>query len=211
MSLRDFYATQIRVLWEWRGGRVALLKRLILVLVVATVSFLATAWLMPRLTVDGFVERRPRRHPHRPVQRGRPASPARFRGACLARPGRRPGACHPGRHVRRRRAMGAGRPCRRLRDCADRVLRVRDHQHDPDGHPRRRPGRILLRPARPAAPRRALEGALPTSPAWSSSRSTGWPIRSWPAGCAPGRSTRWRAWSATAVTSCRAGRRSCRR
>jgi len=52
MGLRDFYATQIRVLWEWRGGPVALLKRLILTLVVATISFLATAWIMPRLTVD---------------------------------------------------------------------------------------------------------------------------------------------------------------
>jgi uncharacterized membrane protein YvlD (DUF360 family) len=50
--LLDFYATQLRVLWEWRGGRVALLKRLVITLVVATLSFLATAWLMPRLTVD---------------------------------------------------------------------------------------------------------------------------------------------------------------
>ena len=56
MSLRDFYATQIRVLWEWRGGPVALLKRLILTLVVATISFLATAWIMPRLTVDRAID-----------------------------------------------------------------------------------------------------------------------------------------------------------
>jgi len=56
MSLRDFYATQIRVLWEWRGGRVALLRRLILTLIVATVSFLATAWLLPRLTVDRAID-----------------------------------------------------------------------------------------------------------------------------------------------------------
>ena len=50
--LLDFYATQLRVLWEWRGGPVALLKRLVITLVVATVSFLLTAWIMPRLTVD---------------------------------------------------------------------------------------------------------------------------------------------------------------
>jgi uncharacterized membrane protein YvlD (DUF360 family) len=50
--LLDFYATQLRVLWEWRGGRVALLKRLVITLVVATISFLATAWLLPRMTVD---------------------------------------------------------------------------------------------------------------------------------------------------------------
>src|SRR3954453_3365636 len=51
--LLGFYETQFRVLWEWRGGPVALLKRLLITLVVATASFLATAWLMPRLTVDG--------------------------------------------------------------------------------------------------------------------------------------------------------------
>jgi uncharacterized membrane protein YvlD (DUF360 family) len=50
--LLSFYATQIRVLWEWRGGRVALLKRLLITLVVATISFLATAWLLPRMTID---------------------------------------------------------------------------------------------------------------------------------------------------------------
>ncbi|MFL5652150.1 MAG: phage holin family protein [Chloroflexota bacterium] len=52
--LLGFYETQFRVLWEWRGGPVALLKRLLITLVVATISFLATAWLMPRLTVDGL-------------------------------------------------------------------------------------------------------------------------------------------------------------
>ena len=51
--LLGFYETQFRVLWEWRGGPVALAKRLLITLVVATISFLATAWIMPRLTVDG--------------------------------------------------------------------------------------------------------------------------------------------------------------
>jgi uncharacterized membrane protein YvlD (DUF360 family) len=50
--LLGFYGTQLRVLWEWRGGRVALLKRLVITLVVATISFLATAWLLPRMTID---------------------------------------------------------------------------------------------------------------------------------------------------------------
>ncbi len=50
--LLNFYGTQIRVLWEWRGGRVALVKRLLITLIVATISFIATAWIMPRLTVD---------------------------------------------------------------------------------------------------------------------------------------------------------------
>ena len=50
--LLSFYATQLRVLWEWKGGRVALLKRLVITLVVATISFLATAWLLPRMIID---------------------------------------------------------------------------------------------------------------------------------------------------------------
>ena len=50
--LANFYATQLRVLWEWKGGRAALLKRLVITLVVATISFLATAWVLPRMTID---------------------------------------------------------------------------------------------------------------------------------------------------------------
>ena len=52
MSLRELYATQLRVLWEWRGGPWALFKRLVITLLVSTVSFLVTAWLLPRITVD---------------------------------------------------------------------------------------------------------------------------------------------------------------
>ena len=44
--LIGFYATQVRVLWEWRGGRLALLRRLIVTLLVATVAFEATDWIM---------------------------------------------------------------------------------------------------------------------------------------------------------------------
>ena len=54
--LLGFYATQLRVLWEWRGGRVALVKRLLVTLVVAALSFIATAWLLPRLTVDRLID-----------------------------------------------------------------------------------------------------------------------------------------------------------
>ncbi|HET9755802.1 MAG TPA: phage holin family protein [Candidatus Limnocylindrales bacterium] len=51
--LLDFYATQVRVLWEWQGGPISLLKRLIITLIVATVSFLGTIWILsPRMTVD---------------------------------------------------------------------------------------------------------------------------------------------------------------
>ncbi|HSS36564.1 MAG TPA: phage holin family protein, partial [Patescibacteria group bacterium] len=54
MSLIDLYKTQLRVLWEWRGGPWALFKRLVLILLVSTISFLATSWLLPRITVDSF-------------------------------------------------------------------------------------------------------------------------------------------------------------
>ena len=59
--LIGFYETQIRVLWEWRGGRVALLKRLLITLIVATISFAATAWLLPRMTIDSVCRARPSR------------------------------------------------------------------------------------------------------------------------------------------------------
>jgi uncharacterized membrane protein YvlD (DUF360 family) len=51
MGMLDFYKTQLRVLWEWRGGRLALARRLIITLLVATISFLLTAWIMPSIEV----------------------------------------------------------------------------------------------------------------------------------------------------------------
>jgi uncharacterized membrane protein YvlD (DUF360 family) len=50
-SLRDFYSTQARILWEWRGGRRAMVKRLVITLLVSTVSLLATAGLLPGIAV----------------------------------------------------------------------------------------------------------------------------------------------------------------
>jgi uncharacterized membrane protein YvlD (DUF360 family) len=52
--LIDFYTTQLRLLWEWRGGRLALLRRLVVTVVVATISFAVTAWLLPGLTVSSL-------------------------------------------------------------------------------------------------------------------------------------------------------------
>ena len=55
--IASFYAEQVRVLWEWRGGRVALLKRLLITLIVATISFAATAFIMgSRFTVDRVID-----------------------------------------------------------------------------------------------------------------------------------------------------------
>ena len=56
MSPITFYKTQARVLWEWRGGKVALVKRLLVTLVVSAVSFWLTAWLLPGITVDRLLD-----------------------------------------------------------------------------------------------------------------------------------------------------------
>ena len=50
--LIDLYATQVHILWDWRGGPVALAKRLLLTAVVATVAFGITAAIMPGVRVD---------------------------------------------------------------------------------------------------------------------------------------------------------------
>src|SRR5262245_63701814 len=53
----NLYATQVRVLWDWRGGRVAMVKRLLIALIVATVAFLLTALIMgSRMNVDRVID-----------------------------------------------------------------------------------------------------------------------------------------------------------
>ncbi len=56
MSPIDLYKTQLRVLWEWRGGRRALIKRLLITLVVSALAFGVTAWLLPSITIDRFID-----------------------------------------------------------------------------------------------------------------------------------------------------------
>jgi uncharacterized membrane protein YvlD (DUF360 family) len=56
LGIKDLYATQLRVLWEWRGGPAGLIKRIVITLVVSAVAFMATAWLMPSITVDRFLD-----------------------------------------------------------------------------------------------------------------------------------------------------------
>jgi uncharacterized membrane protein YvlD (DUF360 family) len=50
--LIDLYATQVRILWDWRGGPVGLFKRLAITALVAIVSFAVTAWILPGIRVD---------------------------------------------------------------------------------------------------------------------------------------------------------------
>jgi uncharacterized membrane protein YvlD (DUF360 family) len=55
--LLNLYATQVRVLWDWRGGRVAMVRRLLVALIVATVAFLLTAVIMgSRMNVDRVID-----------------------------------------------------------------------------------------------------------------------------------------------------------
>ncbi len=54
--LVNLYATQIRILWEWRGGPWALVKRLVVTLVVATVSLILTAAILPGVTIGRILD-----------------------------------------------------------------------------------------------------------------------------------------------------------
>src|SRR6476646_3635237 len=54
--LIDFYRTQIRILWEWRGGRRALVKRLVITLLVSTVSLIVAAGILPGVTIGRFLD-----------------------------------------------------------------------------------------------------------------------------------------------------------
>src|SRR5579871_3870984 len=53
MNIIELYKTQLRVLWNWKGGPLALLGRFVLTIFVAAVAFGATAIILPGLTVDG--------------------------------------------------------------------------------------------------------------------------------------------------------------
>jgi uncharacterized membrane protein YvlD (DUF360 family) len=53
VKIVNFYATQLRVMWSWKGGPLALIWRFVLTILVAAISFLATAWILPDITVDG--------------------------------------------------------------------------------------------------------------------------------------------------------------
>src|SRR6476469_5579776 len=50
--LVSFYALQFRLLWQWKPGRRALLRRLAVTFVVAWASFAATIWLLPGISAQ---------------------------------------------------------------------------------------------------------------------------------------------------------------
>lgn len=53
--LIDFYAMQARLVWEWRGGWVALVRRLVVTVAVATASFTITALIVPGISVGSLL------------------------------------------------------------------------------------------------------------------------------------------------------------
>jgi uncharacterized membrane protein YvlD (DUF360 family) len=55
-DLLNLYRSQFRILWNWRGGPWALTKRILITVLVATVSFLATAWLLPGISVTRVLD-----------------------------------------------------------------------------------------------------------------------------------------------------------
>ena len=148
--LVDFYRTQIRILWEWRGGRRRPAQapghhpaRLDLR---ADRDRRASC---PGVTIGRLVDAVDRGHPDGAVQRARPPGAPGPRRPALAHPDRGPGPRPPGRHVPDHRAAGARRPRRRLPLGADRLVRLRRHQHRADVDPGRRPRRVVLRPPDP--------------------------------------------------------------
>src|SRR3954447_12054933 len=53
-DLFDVYATQARLIWDWRGGPASLVKRGVLTFVVATFSFALTAAIVPGIEIDSI-------------------------------------------------------------------------------------------------------------------------------------------------------------
>lgn len=53
VNLMDLYRTQFRVLWQWKGGFWALVRRFLITTLIALVAFLLTAWIMPGVKVSG--------------------------------------------------------------------------------------------------------------------------------------------------------------
>src|SRR6476619_4233 len=54
-DLFDVYATQARLIWDWRGGPASLAKRGVLTFVVATFSFAVTAAIVPGIEIDSIL------------------------------------------------------------------------------------------------------------------------------------------------------------
>jgi uncharacterized membrane protein YvlD (DUF360 family) len=54
VSLTEFYQAQLKILWNWKGGPWALVRRFIVTTIVAAVALAITAWIMRGVTLDGI-------------------------------------------------------------------------------------------------------------------------------------------------------------
>ena len=53
-GIGNLYRTQVELLWRWRSGRRALIKRSLVALVASVIAFHITAWLLPQLDINEF-------------------------------------------------------------------------------------------------------------------------------------------------------------
>ena len=51
-GIGNLYRTQVELLWRWRSGRRALIKRSLVALVASVIAFHITAWLLPQLDIN---------------------------------------------------------------------------------------------------------------------------------------------------------------
>ena len=202
-NLLNLYRTQVRILWNWRGGWWALTKRIIITLLVATVAFMATAYILPGIAVVRVLDAviavslmglfnvlvRPLLlsivAPRSLVLTGILVIVLQVLVFLVVAP-IAPGVA--GRYV----------PVR-----VDRFVHLCRDQHDAHGDPRRGSGRFVLRLARARTCCRRAPPRRPISRAWSSSRSTASRTRSSPDASEQAPSTRSPAGSAAAATSSR--------
>ena len=49
--MENLYRTQVELLWHWRLGRRALIKRTLVALIASVIAFHITAWLLPQLDI----------------------------------------------------------------------------------------------------------------------------------------------------------------
>ena len=160
MNLAALYTTQLRVLWEWRGGPEG----------AAQAPADHADRVDGRLPGDGVApaghprgpapRRRDRRHRDGAAQRARSPRRAGHRRATLADPHRGRGDPDPDPRVPVRGQRGARRPHQRVPHGPGRLVRVRDHQHDHHRRPGHRQRRLVLRPADPEPAAQARRGEV---------------------------------------------------
>ena len=144
----NLYRTQVELLWRWRSGRRALIKRTLVALVASVIAFNITAWLLPQLDINelggGLIAVLVISVLNLLVCPGDSGARGQPLGRCAGGPDAAlPGARHPPGG-----AVGPGHH-RRWRDHrgAHHLVRLRRHRRSHRPALRARRGRVLLRHA----------------------------------------------------------------